>query len=46
MFRGNYCQSPQGLGTDEAALIEVLCTKSNKEMTAIKAAYKKREPVL
>lgn len=33
----------RGLGTDEAALIEVLCSRTNEEMQAMKAAYKKRE---
>ena len=30
----------KGLGTDERALIEVICTRSNQEIHAIKAAYK------
>lgn len=31
----------KGLGTDEEALIEVICTATNAELTAIKDAYKK-----
>ena len=33
----------KGLGTDEAALVEVLCSSTNEQMEAIKASYKKCE---
>ena len=31
----------KGAGTDEEALIEVICTANNEELSAIKDAYKK-----
>ena len=31
----------QGLGTDETAVIEIMCTSTNEELAAIKAAYEK-----
>ena len=33
----------QGLGTDEGVLIEILCTRTNAEINAIKQSYQKRE---
>lgn len=33
----------QGLGTDESVLIEILCTRTNAEITAIKQSYQRRE---
>ena len=33
----------QGLGTDEGVLIEILCTRSNAEINAIKQSYQRRE---
>ena len=32
----------QGLGTDEDTLIEILCSRTNKQIHELKAAYKKR----
>lgn len=32
--------SPQGLGTDEQVLIEIICSRSNQQLKDIKAAYK------
>ena len=34
---------PQGLGTDESTLIEVLCTRTNEEILALKKKYKSGE---
>ncbi len=33
----------RGLGTNEETLIEIICTATNVELTAIKEAYKRRE---
>lgn len=37
-------KSIKGLGTDEATLIEILCTRTNSEIEAIKQAYVKLFP--
>ena len=31
----------KGAGTDEAALVEVICTGTNEELAAMKDSYKK-----
>ena len=36
-------QFSQGLGTAEGVLIEILCTRTNKEIDAIKQEYKRSE---
>ncbi len=38
-----YClyNAMKGLGTNDTALIEILCTRNNTEIKAIKEAYKK-----
>ena len=33
----------KGMGTDEQCLIEILCSRSNKEIATIKAAFKNGE---
>lgn len=33
----------KGLGTDEHALIEIICTRTNAQIKAFKAAYNKRK---
>ena len=42
MMTFDICSS-QGLGTDEDALIEVLCTRDNDQMNALKEAYTRRK---
>jgi len=34
-------QAVKGLGTDETAIIEIMCTSNNEELAAVKAAYQK-----
>ena len=39
-----YCSiknTVQGAGTNERALVEILCSRTNEEIQAIKASYKK-----
>lgn len=33
----------KGLGTDERALVEILCSRTNEEIQAMKVSYKKCE---
>jgi len=43
MLSDTFVLSLQGLGTDEGVLIEILCTRTNAEINAIKQSYQKRE---
>ena len=36
----------KGAGTNESVLIEIICTRSNAEIAAIKAAYQRCESLL
>ena len=36
----NLNKAIKGLGTDEQVLTEIICTRSNQELTDVKAAYK------
>lgn len=36
-------RSVEGIGTDEDSLVEILCTRSNSEIAAMKAAYTYRK---
>ena len=47
-FRFRFCCSSsvpvfcfQGLGTDDRVLVEIMCSRTNAEIAAIKEAYKK-----
>lgn len=37
----NIKKAVAGLGTDESALIEIICSRTNEELQAMKTAYKK-----
>lgn len=37
----NIKKAVAGLGTDESALIEIICSRTNEELQAMKIAYKK-----
>ena len=39
---GELRESVRGLGTDESALIDIVCTKSNAEMHALRDAYRQQ----
>ena len=36
----------KGMGTDEQCLIEILCSRTNKEIAAIKESYKNGEELV
>jgi hypothetical protein len=39
-------ESLSGAGTDEAALVEIICSKSNAQMMELRNTYKRRKSLL